>query len=442
MYKYILFLFAFIGTVKAQVSSDSHARYPLTVGDMLPDLVLPGVINFSDTIIDLTTFNGKLVILDFWSIWCGSCIEYMPEMEALQNKFKDQIQIILVTNSTTEQVEKLFKTSSIARNIKLPSIIGDTTLTRMFEYRTVPTHVWIDENGKIIHFTDGATTTEENIRATLAGERLKIPIKKEYRDFSGLGNVSLLEEGGGRQLKHLKQYSFLMGRIDDNGGYSGATFDIETGKPIGIKITNADLRQLYLKAFTTADIGHDLKRIVLEITDSSQFICPSKNNLDIAEWRTKNLYSYESRLPVGKASASKPLMQRDLDVNFGYIVRLEKRLVRSLVLTCTDSTKLTITKGGYFRQGYTSNKGIVDLTMNNGGTKELVSFFRTAYTDFDLPVIDGTALSTKFDLNLQISLTDISLLNKELKKQGLLLVEKDHLIDMIVINDKKSTDLL
>jgi len=47
----------------------------------------------------LETLQGKVVILDFWAIWCGPCIESMPELIEWQKKYEEQgLQVIGITS--------------------------------------------------------------------------------------------------------------------------------------------------------------------------------------------------------------------------------------------------------------------------------------------------------------------------------------------------------
>src|SRR6185312_10987349 len=88
MYAAVFFLS--INTLHAQ----QPALKPLSIGDTVPDITLTNVYNYPSSTIKLSDLKGKLVILDFWSTWCGSCIEAMPESEKLQNGFGNKIQII------------------------------------------------------------------------------------------------------------------------------------------------------------------------------------------------------------------------------------------------------------------------------------------------------------------------------------------------------------
>ena len=53
--------------------------------------------------------EGKYILVDIWATWCGPCRKIIPEMNDWQEKYKDKLIIIGISNETKEKVEPFAK---------------------------------------------------------------------------------------------------------------------------------------------------------------------------------------------------------------------------------------------------------------------------------------------------------------------------------------------
>ena len=57
--------------------------------------------------LDLTEYKGKTVFINFWATWCKPCIQEMPTIVTMMEKFKSEDVIFLfASNEDQDQIEK------------------------------------------------------------------------------------------------------------------------------------------------------------------------------------------------------------------------------------------------------------------------------------------------------------------------------------------------
>jgi cytochrome c biogenesis protein CcmG, thiol:disulfide interchange protein DsbE len=59
---------------------------PPRIGTAAPDFAVQD----ADHKIALSDLHGKVVVLNFWATWCSPCVEEMPSLVQLQQRFKDK----------------------------------------------------------------------------------------------------------------------------------------------------------------------------------------------------------------------------------------------------------------------------------------------------------------------------------------------------------------
>ena len=99
--------------------------------------------------VNLDTFKGKLLILNFWATWCAPCKEEMPSLDDLQSNTKFNNLKIFPINIGKENISKsefFFKELNI-KNLDI-YIDAPVTLAKKFSLRGVPTTILFNKEGK------------------------------------------------------------------------------------------------------------------------------------------------------------------------------------------------------------------------------------------------------------------------------------------------------
>lgn len=410
---------------------------PLDIGDSMPDVVLGSPMGRPNNTIRTSDLKGKLVLLDFWNIWCSSCVAGMPKLEALQKKFAGRLQIIVVTQNSEEQVLKLFSRVKIPYP-SLPIITRDTLLQQLFPHSGVPHHVWINGDGRVEYITFDHNATEANVQAMLEGKKLDLAHKRKVEDFDwqkpviqSMNNLSYLAEG----------YSLLARSFFEFAQGSGVEMKKEetTGYPYFIKAVNAPLKRLYTIAYSRDLFGFDVNsigleknnRILLQVRHPSDFAPDSLAKGMEDQWYRRNLLTYELMVPQERATEAFDIMQQDLNRYLPYQATLEKRKVKCLLLVATGKNERYKTPAAK-TESYT--KGF--LQIQNSPISVFLQAWMLYHQKGSVPLLNETGYWGNVNLKVRSRLSDLSALREDLQVYGLDLIEAERNIDMLVIRDK------
>ncbi len=111
-----------------------------------------------DSMITITAFRGKYVLLDFWGSWCAPCRESHPHLKELYAKYKDKgFEIIGIANEKTDDGRERWLTAIQADSIPWVHILhsealqkNKTDLVKLFAITAYPTKILINPEGVVI----------------------------------------------------------------------------------------------------------------------------------------------------------------------------------------------------------------------------------------------------------------------------------------------------
>ena len=102
------------------------------------------------------SIKGSVVLLDFWTTWCGYCVQEASIVDKLNHEFTGQGLLVLAINvgESKKTVKKYLdehpRTSKIV-------MMEDTNLAAMYQANVYPVYVVIDRDGNVAAHQRGAS---------------------------------------------------------------------------------------------------------------------------------------------------------------------------------------------------------------------------------------------------------------------------------------------
>jgi peroxiredoxin len=113
--------------------------------DSRPDFTLKA---FDGSNVRLAEYRGDVVLVNFWASWCGPCLQEMPELEDLYQRYRDLGVTILAIN--VEEDDSEARRFAAERQLSFPLLAdGDNTVTKLLGVDAMPTTLLIDKDGEL-----------------------------------------------------------------------------------------------------------------------------------------------------------------------------------------------------------------------------------------------------------------------------------------------------
>jgi thiol-disulfide isomerase/thioredoxin/tetratricopeptide (TPR) repeat protein len=105
--------------------------------------------------VSLASLKGKVVVVNFWGIWCGYCVEELPELQQLRKKYARDPKVAILTINNDGNPEKVRKWMR-EKKYDFPVLL-DAGFAQKEGVRAWPTTWFIDREGRMAFEKKGWT---------------------------------------------------------------------------------------------------------------------------------------------------------------------------------------------------------------------------------------------------------------------------------------------
>ena len=137
--------------------------HPLTYA---PEIALP---NSHDSIIKLSSFTGKVVLIDFWASWCGPCRAANPQVRRLYKKYGGkgfEVFAVSLDDKKTEWLKAIKHDKLVYTNV-IDRDAWYSKIAEQFFVDEIPASFLLDKKGMIVGIDLDGKELEKKIESLL-----------------------------------------------------------------------------------------------------------------------------------------------------------------------------------------------------------------------------------------------------------------------------------
>lgn len=478
----ILFLkFILISIALSYTTTKLYAQITqrLSVGDQAPTLNAYRWIKGDS----LTTWTGhELYLIEFGATWCSPCIAAIPELTAIQQKFKQNVRVVSVfvqeahreNGKHVDIVRSFVKKRAAKIDYSIAVDWPDSRINQDWivaaNLTGIPHLFVVNKAGEIKWIGANPKSAEEAIARILQKEQ---PVASEESGYDP-GKLLLIDNNGGNQSDFI--FRSMLTRYD--GKISGLGFDhifsFHVFKPdtlypefkdklelIGYPVStmyylaysdtltnmvrwrhNGEYPDTVKMPYTRTTYGKSWHKAVVEASDTSIFTYRYNN--------TRNRFNYSLKVPpnTGSARFLQSTLKRDLETYFGFNVSIETRKMPCWNIQIGDKRKVAtklISKNQMLPINISNQNQDEPFVFKNVDMRDIVTAFALRYghgsfyhsqLPFDQqgPFIDLTGIKDKIDFSYNPKWTFAEFVNY-FESMGLSVTKSNRDMKVVVIHD-------
>ncbi len=154
-------VFAALFMLQSVVVTELNASKTISEGDLAPAFALQ---DLGGAMWNLAgNIGNNVIMLDFWSIYCVACVQALPKLIELYEKYKDQGLVVYGINLDSFGLRRVKRfISGLGYDITYPVMVDrKREVAGAYNVNILPTTILIDKNGKVELFHIGYKPGDE-----------------------------------------------------------------------------------------------------------------------------------------------------------------------------------------------------------------------------------------------------------------------------------------
>jgi len=117
-----------------------------------------------DGVIDSASYEGKVLLVNFWATWCPPCRKEIPALIKIQEKYADQ-GFSVIGISMDQGGKRVVRKFLEKMKVNYPNIVGNNKIAKGFGGVVgIPVSFMIDREGNLVKRYDGYVSEKVLVR--------------------------------------------------------------------------------------------------------------------------------------------------------------------------------------------------------------------------------------------------------------------------------------
>ncbi|MBN2286197.1 MAG: TlpA family protein disulfide reductase [Tissierellales bacterium] len=152
-----LLILSSCSVAKAELPESSPETTGQSQAILAPDFSLE---DLDGHVVTLSDLIGKPVIINFWTTWCPYCVDEMPDLQRLYEKYEQDGLMVLAINvqESNDKISKFLE----EENIKLPILLDKNgSVAAVYGANSIPLTLAINDKGEVVTGSRGKLSYEQ-----------------------------------------------------------------------------------------------------------------------------------------------------------------------------------------------------------------------------------------------------------------------------------------